>query len=434
MKKFLSMILATLMVLSLATVFTVASSATEGLTGLTVTMGTTYAEAGSTAYVDLYISADSLPAAYARLRDWQFAFEGAQVGKEPIYNVIKDGAAGLAYAFVNEGTNTIGCTTDVGDYVASAAQITCPGGMYIASIQFIVPEDATGSIEISVAAVNAIDFEDTDVNQYAEKDAEVTFVSGQIIIVDSVKGTSADVEGEGQDYIVPDFDGNIRITSMLNEDGDPALIGEFGTLTIPASILDLADGLDEVEAATAVILKSTSLEDGDAKAVASLGDKNDPLPVYILKRANGIDTTADAFASLSNTNKAKVDVRYLLQAVNAVSVDGSSVYFTGAIAADDLGFDSITLSITFVEEGKTFAAPVDIVYTTVTDCASVDEDTATMQGITYAEGMAYLTGAVVNGVPSGNYTVELTVYGTTADKGGNTVVVCGETITVSVTV
>ena len=441
MKKLLSMILAIVMVASLVTVFAVSSSADDYTqpTGLTVTMGTTYATAGSEALVDIYVKADTLDAQGPMLRDWQFVFDGAEVSGN--YTVacepFEEGSTAKDYGFVNFGKNQIGNTCASDAFCTSSAKVLCKGGAYLATVGFTVPAEATGEIEVTISNVDVMHFQDDALTQFDVK-PDVTVVPGKIIVVDSVEGTTEEVEGEGEDFVVPSMseDGKTRITDMLNADGDPALTGEFGVLTIPASILNVSDGLDGVDSIEAVILKSTALEDGDAKAVAGFGSKSSKLPVYILDRPNGCATTPEAFDTLSNTNKQKVDVQYLLQPAG-FCVIGNTATFFGGIAADDTDFQDVAVSITFAAQGRTFCTDTTkICYTVVSGgvkLATTDEASVGDAEVD-ATAFAYISGASVKGMPAGDYTAEVTFYATTEDANGNPIVVCGNTETYEFTI
>jgi len=436
MKKLLSMILAIVMVASLVTVFAVSSSAEYTQpTDLTVTLGTAYATAGSTAWVDIYVSAKALDAQGSMLRDWQFVFSGANVheagaGESKPYTVLCY-PEGSDYGFVNYGKNQIGNTTDSNAYAAESAQVLSKGGVRIASVQFDVPEGSSGEIEVTVSNVDVMHFQDTALTQF-DVQPDVQIVPGKIVVVETADGVSEDYEGAGEDYVVPVSNESGRITSMLNADGDPVYTGEFGTLVIPAEIVDFGDGIEDIDSIEALVLHSTALERADATAAAGKGSSSNKLPVYILDRPNGLGTTADAFDSLSSSNKKKVDVQYLLQPVG-FTVDGNVATFIAGIAVNDTEFDDVAVGIKFVEAGRTFCTDTTSVCYTVAKDGTVfgttNADTlAAAEGAVDATAFAYITGASVKGIPAGSYTVEVTFYATTDDVNGNPIVVCGNTV------
>ena len=441
MKKLLSMILAIVMVASLAAVFAVNANATDGVSGLTVTLGTAYAEAGTTAWVDVYVKATALPAEYTMLRDWQFIFEGATVheagaGEEKSYSVLCY-PEGSDYGFVNYGKNQIGNTTDSAAHCAEAAQVLCKGGVRIASVLFDVPAGSTGEIAVTVGTVDVMHFQNDTLTQF-DVQPDVTVVAGKIVVVETANGVSAEYEGAGEDYVVPTTSTNGRITSMLNADGDPVFTGEFGTLVVPAAIVDVGDGIEEIESIGAIVLKSTTLERADATAVAGKGSSSNKLPVFILDRPNGLATTPDAFDSISSSNKKKVDVQYLLQPVG-FSVEGNVATFIGGIAAEDTDFYDVAVEIKFAAQGRTFCTDTTKICYTVaangTVFATTNADTlAAAAGAIDATAFAYISGASIKGMPAGDYTAEVTFYATTDDANGTPIVVCGNTVAYDFTI
>ena len=97
-------------------------------------------------------------------------------------------------------------------------------------------------------------------------------------------------------------------------------------------------------------------------------------------------------------------------AFDECTVDGRNVTFFGVVSPDVLtDYDSVTLAIDFTSANRSFATPTGYVATTINGCASTDEGTAQNQGIRYIDTTGYLTAATVKNIPSGTYTVELTV-------------------------
>ena len=190
MKKILSVFLAVLMTIGMVSVFAISSAAIDGVTapqGLTVKLGTTTVEPGTeVAYLDLCISATALPASYERLRDWQFVFSGAQVAKSHKYYTVP--ADSDVYAFTNLTNNQVGATLAANTYFADAASLTTGDGVKVAEIAFTVPASAKkgDEIEVTVADVDALSFENSSLTPFAAKGADITLVAGKIIIGSAV--------------------------------------------------------------------------------------------------------------------------------------------------------------------------------------------------------------------------------------------------------
>ena len=198
MKKILSVLLAVLMIVGMASVFAISSAAVDEPQGLTIKLGTTTVEPGTeVAKVDLYISATALPANYERLRDWQFVFSGAQVDTAHEYFPVP--ADANVYTFTNLTNNQVGATLAAGDYFGTAADLTAAGGVKIAEIAFKVPSTAKNgdTIEVTVSNVDALSFEDSTLTPYAAKNANITIVPGKIVIGSNGTVTFGDVNGDG---------------------------------------------------------------------------------------------------------------------------------------------------------------------------------------------------------------------------------------------
>ena len=146
-----------------------------------------------------------------------------------------------------------------------------------------------------------------------------------------------------------------------------------------------------------------------------------------------------------------MNFKNLLASYGSAIVDDSDVYLIGGITAKDLNYDDISVvaRFTYADAGsgeevtRTFEATSESVYTTLLSAkadtdpygiATVDEATASTQGSAYTEGLRYITGMVIHGVPQGTYNVEITVYARTPDVSGTPIVVCGDTVTTAVTV
>ena len=154
---------------------------TQGLSGLTVRLGEAHAAPGEEASIDLFVSAESLPDAYERLRDWQFSFRGAQIVRiDALYGEEK----GDALSFVNLRNNQAGACTAAGGSFASPDEILSPGGVRIATIVFAVPESARigDEIEVSIHLFEKLSFEDADWEPYYCQSSEAALASGKICV------------------------------------------------------------------------------------------------------------------------------------------------------------------------------------------------------------------------------------------------------------
>ncbi len=426
-KRVLSSVLAVLMVISLVMVFSVGSFAEEAQ-GVTVALGTTYAEPGSVALVDVYLSATSLPSAHHDyLRAFQFSFTGAKVAASGHNFYASDNNA---KSFVNVGNNEAGCTSDVGANLGSATQITSQGGMRIASIAFEVPADAAGEIVITVDA-KILGFEEKGDSEATRVKAET--VAGKIVILDAVGGVSDAKVGSGESYIVPVTNAaGSRVSSI----GSMGMTGSFNVLTIPSNITSLARRSIRSATMNALVLKNAFYAEVDEIIeVADANSDNPKFTIYYHKCANGTDTTASAIEAQRDSISGDLTLKNLMDVVPVANVKGSSVSFAAGLAIDDFDYSNVYMTTEFVESGRVFtSAKTKNVYRSIEGVASVDATTAAVYGTAAVTNVSCMIGMTVNNVPSGTYAVKVTIYGTTADANGNDIIVCSDTVTMSVTV
>ena len=148
-KRILSFALAAFMVVSVLSLLGIGSFAAES-TGLKITVGNSYAQAGTTAYVDVFVSADSFAGNYNHLRSWQIRFTSSNpdvkisATQDKLYTsdgnyMSPNSNVSLTSAFISAGS---------GKNIGTNEQILAKGGMKIGSIAFEIPADATGVITI----------------------------------------------------------------------------------------------------------------------------------------------------------------------------------------------------------------------------------------------------------------------------------------------
>ena len=102
-KRILSFALAAFMVVSVLSLLGIGSFAAES-TGLKITVGNSYAQAGTTAYVDVFVSADSFAGNYNHLRAWQIRFTSSNPGVAILPSAEQNGyyvSGGTAYGGSN---------------------------------------------------------------------------------------------------------------------------------------------------------------------------------------------------------------------------------------------------------------------------------------------------------------------------------------------
>ena len=430
-KRILSFALAAFMVVSVLSFLGLGSFAAES-TGLKITVGNSYAQAGTTTYVDVFVSADSFAGNYNYLRAWQIRFTSSNPGVQILPSAEQDGyyvSGGTAYGGSNVSLTGAFNTADTGFNIGTNEQILSKGGMKIASVAFSIPADATGEITIGITdqyfdpttggAVSTLLVEKvpgTSKNLFEE----ATWESGTITILDEeVGGVAPAKAGSGEDFTVGD---GLRVGSMAKAQ---KMTGTFGTLTIPATVTSIAKPSLSSASADAVVLKNTNLDKTSCGAAVEITPK-----LYYYQLANGLDTT---LANIEDyiTNDSTNEPAYIngLQASATAKVNGSAVTVLGYIAPNDLAFSDVTVEVEFVGV-KTKSYTTTAVYTTLTGVATTSSVVNAATGEDLIDG-TYLTGLTVKGVPAGTYTLKVTLYATALSTNGADEVVCSDVVTIT---
>lgn len=440
-KRILSFALAAFMVVSVLSLLGIGSFAAES-TGLKITVGNSYAQAGTTAYVDVFVSADSFAGNYNHLRAWQIRFTSSNpdvkisATQDKLYT--SDGNysspnsnVSLTSAFISAGS---------GKNIGTNEQILAKGGMKIGSIAFEIPADATGVITIGVTdqyfdnksglPVSTLQFENeagTQKNLFEE----ATYESGTITIVEEkIGGVAPAKEGSGEKYTVGD---GLRVGSIARTG---RLTGTFSTVIIPATVTSIVKaGLASCTTGS-FVLKNTNLESSATNVFVDIAfdalDNGKDIPgIYYYKLANGLDTTEANLNSYIELSGGTGDIVPLngLQASAAAKVSGNAVTVLGYIAPDDLAFSDVTVEVEFVGV-KTKSYTTTAVYTTLTGVATTSSVVNAATGEELIDG-TYLTGLTVKGVPAGTYTLKVTLFATAQGTYGANEVVCSETVTIT---
>ena len=429
-KRILSFALAAFMVVSVLSLLGIGSFAAES-TGLKITVGNSYAQAGTTAYVDVFVSADSFAGNYNHLRCWQIRFTSSNpdvkisATQDKLYTsdgnyMSPNSNVSLTSAFISAGS---------GKNIGTNEQILAKGGMKIGSIAFEIPADATGKITIGVTdqyfdnnsglPISTLQFEKvpgTSKNLFEE----ATWESGTITILDEeVGGVAPAKAGSGEDFTVGD---GLRVGSMTK---GQKMTGTFGTLTIPATVTSIAKPSLSSASADAVVLKNTNLDKTSCGAAVEITPK-----LYYYRLANGLDTT---LANIEDyiTNESTNEPTYIngLQASATAKVNGSAVTVLGYIAPNDLAFSDVTVEVEFVGV-KTKSYTTTAVYTTLTGVATTSSVVNAATGEELIDG-TYLTGLTVKGVPAGTYTLKVTLFATAQGTYGANEVVCSDVVTIT---
>lgn len=429
-KRILSFALAAFMVVSVLSLLGIGSFAAES-TGLKITVGNSYAQAGTTAYVDVFVSADSFAGNYNLLRAWQIRFTSSNPGVA--ISAVQDGfyvSGGNVFGGSNVSMMGAFNTADAGYNIGTNEQILSKGGMKIATVAFEIPADATGEITIGVngewndsngISLSTLLFEKeagTNKNLFEE----ATYESGTITIVEEeIGGTAPKKTGTGEKYIVGEGLRVGKITALKK------LSGTFSTIIIPSSVTSISTAGLSSSTMDAIVLKNVNM---DATTVSAVMDVIPPV-IYYYRPANGIVGTEAYIKSWITENEAEeaIEAKNGLQASASAKVNGNAVTVLGYIAPDDLDFSNVTVEVEFVGV-KTKSYTTTAVYTTLTGVATTS---SVVNAATHEELIdgTYLTGLTVKGVPAGTYTLKVTLYATALSTNGADEVVCSETVTIT---
>ena len=431
-KRILSFALAALMVVSVQSLLGIGSFAAES-TGLKITVGNSYAQAGTTAYVDVFVSADSFAGNYNYLRAWQIRFTSSNPDVKISATQDKLYTSDGQYASPNSNVSLTSAFISAGSgaNIGTNEQILAKGGMKIGSIAFEIPADAAGVITIGVTdqyfdnksglPTSELRFEKasgTSKNLFEE----ATWESGTITIVEEeIGGAAPKKTGTGEKYIVGEGLRVGKITALKK------LSGTFSTIIIPSSVTSISTAGLSSSTMDAIVLKNVNM---DATTVSAVMDVIPPV-IYYYRPANGIVGTEAYIKSWITENEAEgvIEAKNGLQASASAKVNGNAVTVLGYIAPDDLDFSNVTVEVEF-EGVKTKSYTTTAVYTTLTGVATTSSVVNAATGEELIDG-TYLTGLTVKGVPAGTYTLKVTLYATALSTNGADEVVCSETVTIT---
>lgn len=431
-KRILSFALAAFMVVSVLSFLGLGSFAAES-TGLKITVGNSYAQAGTTAYVDVFVSADSFSGNYNYLRAWQIRFTSSNPDVAILPSAEQNGyyvSGGTAYGGSNVSMMGAFITADAGYNAGTNEQILSKGGMKIATVAFDIPSDATGEITIGVngewndsngTSLSTLLFE-KEAGTHKNLFEEATYESGTITIVEEeIGGAAPKKTGTGEKYIVGEGLRVGKITALKK------LSGTFSTIIIPSSVTSISTAGLSSSTMDAIVLKNVNM---DATTVSAVMDVIPPV-IYYYRPANGIVGTEAYIKSWITENEAEgvIEAKNGLQASASAKVNGNAVTVLGYIAPDDLDFSNVTVEVEF-EGVKTKSYTTTAVYTTLAGVATTSSVVNAATGEELIDG-TYLTGLTVKGVPAGTYTLKVTLYATALSTNGADEVVCSETVTIT---
>jgi len=426
----LSLVLALIMVVSMAAVFSVSSSAEDAK--INVVVGTAYAAPGTTATVEIFVSATELDETYAQLRNWQFTFSGlALSGAEDLKPYVSGKLpSGTENLTNNEAMNS----SDAGENCGTAEQVLTRGGWCIGTIGFTVPEDAEvgAEIELTITKVTALSFETAELVATDERD-NVGIVPGKVVVVSSDEGVADEVVGAGEKYVIPTINAASEYVFDIGEN----VSGEFDTLTIPASVTETfklgrkTTKFDNITALTNLVLKGADIDEGELDYIFTLAENasEDGINVFYHQKATKDGTTAAALEALEGEDKEFLNPQNILKAEAQAFPTATGIAFVGGLTVADFDYEG-GLTIVIEAAGKVKEYTSKNIYKTVKGVASVDPEKAAAANVPVLEGFEYIFAVNVKGMPSDVGEVKVTVYAYTPDALGTPICVCSDTVTI----
>ena len=186
--RILSAILAVVMVVSMAALFTVGASA-DGAT-YTLTLGTAEIVAGQTAYVDVTLASTGMDSGL-HIREWQITLSGDFTVSEANSTFYGDGTV---YSFANESQKIVGASVAKGGNLGTAAQVNA--GFKLATLALTATADTTVTATVDVLTTEA-----SDNTTRTPVQADTTPVAGAISVYVAKAVPQAVVDGQNVYFV-----------------------------------------------------------------------------------------------------------------------------------------------------------------------------------------------------------------------------------------
>lgn len=428
--RILSFVLALVMVLALVPVAAIGSSA-EAEKTLDISLGHVTVAPGETVLLPLYAEL-STGDGYQGISFWQFVFDYEDVATMDGANSIFSVTAGTPTKAVNNAQKLAANTSDSGAlaHCAPIAEATAKGGALLALLAFTVDASvAEGTVlQVAPAAIDEFALASYDeagaVTRCEDMEAAgfaVNFIPGTITVATVGETAAPANEDEVDFYSIPEYVDGDKVTSIIK---DQLQAGTYGTLYVPASIVEVAKKSCTGEVTDALIFKNTEAFDG----YDIIADMAEEATIYFHRLANGTDTMYDTI----------VDDGYENTLVNILgggaTVKEGALTVYGTIRVEDLAYEKVIVEAVIGD--RVFESEFTCVYTTLTNGgkAVVSTNAGVVEaGAADGEGV-YVFGLTITGVPAGEYDVVVNVYGLTASSSGSPVYVVNDATTVKVTV
>lgn len=428
--RILSFVLALVMVLALVPVAAIGSSA-EAEKTLDISLGHVTVAPGETVLLPMYAEL-STDGGFQGISYWQLKFDYESSATLQSATTKFFVTAGSSYGTTNNTTKEAGITADSGAlaHCAPMAEATAKGGALLALLSFTVDASVEEGTVLEVAPVDIVNFclgsyDEAGAVTRGEVEAEgyaVNFIPGTITVATVGETAAPANEDEVDFYSIPEYVEGDKVTSIIK---DQAQAGTYGTLYVPASIVEVAKKSCSGEVTDALIFKNTDAFDG-YDIIADMATEE--ATIYFHRLANGTDSMYDTI----------VDDGYENTLVNILgggaTVKEGALTVYGTIRVEDLAYEKVVVEAVIGD--RVFESEFTCVYTTLTNGgkAVVSTNAGVVEaGAADGEGV-YVFGLTITGVPAGEYDVVVNVYGLTASSSGSPVYVVNDATTVKVTV
>jgi len=286
--RIMSALLAVVMVVSLAALFSLGSFADDAT--YTLTLSSVDIVAGQTAYVDVTLTATNMPADL-HIREWQITLSGDVTASETDSTFYC--GAGTVYSFINETENVVGASVSKRGNLGTAEQLN-GDGVKLATLALTATETTTVTATVEVMTVEASDFATrTSVAvSTASVPGTITLYTVKPLPEAVVDGRNVYFIGRVAAAIAPDYQ---KVGLKIEFDGVKTFTNCSKT-SVSRTIIGVAS-TNETTASTQGIL---FVEGGDLVCLTSAVVKGVPTGTYnvtvtvLLDDGNGPQTVGDA--------------------------------------------------------------------------------------------------------------------------------------------
>ena len=266
--RIMSALLAVVMVVSMAALFTLGSSADAAT--YTLTLSSVDIVAGQTAYVDVILTATNMDSDL-HIREWQITLSEGVTASEADSTFY--GNTGTVYSFINEDDNIVGASVSKRGNLGTSEQLN-GDGFKLATLALTAAETTTVTATVEVLTTEASDFATRE-----NVVASTTFVAGTITLYIAKALPEAIVDGHNVYFvgriaaaIAPDYQ---KVGLLIDFGG-----GKTFTNCTKTSVAKTIIGVASTNETTASQQEILFVEGGDLVLLTSAVVKGVPAGTY----------------------------------------------------------------------------------------------------------------------------------------------------------